>query len=220
MAVIRADVPRPGASRRLARGRAASSVSTTTPPLTEGEDITSSEQTVGLMGTGVFRRALEADVDVVIAGRACDTGIFAALPMLLGFPAGLSMHMAKIIECASLCCVPGGRDPIIAELDDDGFVLESTNPERRATPTSVAAHSLYEQADPFTVNEPEGTLDLSNARYEAVDDRRTRVSGAVWHNTNQPTIKLEGARLIGERAVLLAGAADPRFIARSSSIFR
>ena len=60
----------------------------------------------------------------------------------------------------------------MAELDDDGFVLESTNPERRATPTSVAAHSLYEQADPFTVHEPEGTLDLSNARYEAVDDRR------------------------------------------------
>jgi hypothetical protein len=125
------------------------------------------------------------------------------------------MHMAKIIECASLCCVPGGRDPIIAELDDDGFVLESTNPERRATPTSVAAHSLYEQADPFTVHEPEGTLDLSNARYEAVDDRRTRVSGATWRDTNAPTIKLEGARLIGERAVLLAGAADPRFIALS-----
>ena len=63
---------------------------------------------VGQMGTGVFRRALEADVDVVIAGRACDTGIFAALPMLLGFPTGLAMHMAKIIECASLCCLPGG----------------------------------------------------------------------------------------------------------------
>ena len=136
----------------------------------------------------------------------------------LGFDAGLAMHMAKIIECASLCCVPGGRDPILAELDDEGFVLESTNPERRATPTSVAAHSLYEQADPFTVHEPEGTLDLSNARYEAVDDRRTRVSGAVWRDTDSPTIKMEGALLIGERAVLMAGAADPRFIAQSKDI--
>ena len=215
MAVIRADLDR---AMLLEASRAGRIVSfDDMPPLTD-DDITAAAHIVGQMGTGVFRRALEADVDVVIAGRACDTGIFAALPMLLGFPAGLAMHMAKIIECASLCCVPGGRDPIIAELDDDGFVLESTNPERRATPTSVAAHSLYEQADPFTVHEPEGTLDLSNARYEAVDDRRTRVSGAVWRDTDSPTIKMEGARLIGERAVLLAGAADPRFIAQSKDI--
>jgi hypothetical protein len=29
-------------------------------------------------------RALQADADVVIAGRACDTAIFAAVPALLG----------------------------------------------------------------------------------------------------------------------------------------
>jgi hypothetical protein len=34
----------------------------------------------------------------------------------------------------------------------------------------------------------------------------------------EPTIKLEGAACIGERAVLLAGAADPRFIARHAEI--
>ena len=51
-----------------------------------------------------------------------------------------------------------------------------------------------------------------------MDDRRTRVSGATWRDTDAPTIKLEGARLIGERAVLLAGAADPRFIAQSRDI--
>ena len=205
MAVIRADVARPMLLEAFRNGRIVSFDDM--PALTE-EDITEAAHIVGQMGTGVFRRALEADVDVVIAGRACDTGIFAALPMLLGFPAGLAMHMAKIIECASLCCVPGGRDPIIAELDDEGFVLESTNPERRATPTSVAAHSLYEQADPFTVNEPEGTLDLTNARYEAVDDRRTRVSGAVWRDTNSPTIKLEGARLIARSKEILPKLSD------------
>jgi len=215
MAVIRADLARPMLLEASRDGRIVSFDDM--PPLTD-DDIANAAHIVGQMGTGVFRRALEADVDVVIAGRACDTGIFAALPMLLGFDAGLAMHMAKIIECGSLCCVPGGRDPILAELDDDGFVLESTNPERRATPTSVAAHSLYEQSDPFTVHEPEGTLDLTNARYEAVDDRRTRVSGAVWHDTDSPTIKMEGALLIGERAVLMAGAADPRFIAQSKEI--
>ena len=131
---------------------------------------------------------------------------------------GLSVHMAKIIECASLCCLPGGRDSILATLDDDGFELESMAEQRRATPVSVAAHSLYEQADPFTVYEPEGRLDLSGANYAAVDDRRCRVTGAAWHESTDPCVKIEGARKIGERAVLLAGAADPRFIAQHREI--
>ncbi len=185
--------------------------------LTE-QDVRDAANIVGQMGTGPFRAALEADVDVIIAGRACDTGIFAALPTALGFPTGLSVHMAKIVECASLCCVPGGRDSILAILDDDGFVLESMNPDRRATPVSVAAHSLYEQSDPYTVMEPDGALDLTNAHYAAVDDRRTRVSGAAWRDSTDPTIKLEGATKIGERAILLCGSADPRFIAQSKEL--
>jgi hypothetical protein len=154
----------------------------------------------------------------VIAGRACDTAIFASLPGMLGFPMGLSVHMAKIIECASLCCLPGGRDSILATLDGDGFELESMAPQRRATPVSVAAHSLYEQGNPYTVAEPEGRLDLREARYDAIDDRRTHVTGARWQEAAENWVKLEGARLVGERAVLLAGAADPRFIARAEAI--
>ena len=49
----------------------------------------------------------------------------------------------------------------------DGFVLESMAEQRRATPVSVAAHSLDQQADPYTVYEPEGRLDLSGADYTA-----------------------------------------------------
>jgi len=209
MAVIRADMDR---MMLLEANRAGRLVSFDDMPLPSEADITDASQIVAQMGMGPFRRALAEGVDVVIAGRACDTAIFASLPTMLGFPVGLCVHMAKIIECASLCCVPGGRDSILAELDDDGFVLESMNPERRATPTSVAAHSMYEQSDPYTVAEPEGMLDLSGARYDAVDERRTRVSGAVWRDTTDPCLKLEGALKIGERAVLLAGSADPRFI--------
>ena len=215
MAVIPADISRPLLVEAVRNGRLVGVDDM--PDLTEA-DIEAASHIVGQMGMGPFRAALAADVDVIVAGRACDTAIFAALPTMLGFPAGLSVHMAKIIECASLCCVPGGRDAILAELDDDGFVLESMNPERRATPTSVAAHSLYEQSDPFTVYEPEGALNLAAAQYQAVDDRRTRVSGAAWEPTTDPTVKLEGACKIGERAVLLAGAADPRFIAQSKDI--
>ncbi len=59
---------------------------------------------------------------------------------------------------------------------------------------------------------------MRDAHYTALDDRRTRVVGARWVPTTDPTIKLEGATCIGERAVLLAGAADPRFIAQHAEI--
>ena len=215
LGVLRADIPRPLLAQAVRNGRVLGIDDM--PALTE-EEVREAAQIVGQMGMGPFRRALAEGVDVLIAGRACDTAIFASLPTMLDFPPGISVHMAKIIECASLCCVPGGRDSILALLDDDGFVLESMNPARRATPTSVAAHSLYEQADPFTVYEPEGRLDLSAATYEAVDDRRSRVSGARWSTSTDPCVKIEGARKIGERAVLLAGAADPRFIAHQREI--
>ncbi|MGH7043979.1 MAG: acyclic terpene utilization AtuA family protein, partial [Acetobacteraceae bacterium] len=97
LGVLRADMPRPLLHAALAEGRLRPFDSM--PELT-GEEIDASAAIVGQMGTGPFRRALEADIDVLIAGRSCDTSIFAALPSLLGFPMGLVMHMAKIIECA------------------------------------------------------------------------------------------------------------------------
>jgi len=92
-------------------------------------------------------------------------------------------------------------------------------PQRAATPASVAAHSLYEQSNPYEIIEPDGRVDLGDARYEALDARRTRVSGAEWIPASKTTIKLEGARFLGHRALLLAASADPRFIARSADIF-
>jgi Acyclic terpene utilisation family protein AtuA len=173
---------------------------------------------VGQMGTDAFARALNAGADVVIAGRACDTAVFAAVPQLLGYPMGLAMHMAKIIECCSLCCQPGGRDAILGFLTYDDFLLESMNPERHATPLSVAAHALYEQDDPFSVSEPEGKLLLADARYEAVDAHRTRSWGARWENAKKIRVKIEGALREGARAVLLAGSADPVVIEKIDEI--
>jgi hypothetical protein len=169
------------------------------------DDIRACTHIVGQCGTETFARALATDPDVVLAGRACDTAIFAALPELLGYPAGLALHMAKIIECTSLCCRPGGRDAMLAELDQDGFTLESMNPDSHATPAAVAAHALYEQADPFEVDEPGGTLHLREARYEALDGHRTRVSGARFAPRAQPTLKIEGARRLGQPPSSRAG---------------
>lgn len=216
MAVIHADMPRDlikhmHAQRRI---RALGNI----PPLDE-HVIDDATHIVGQMGNEAFMRAMTTRPDVVIAGRACDTAIFAAIPIMLGYAPGPSVHMAKIIECTSICCTPGGRDAIMGTLQGDGsFVLESMNPERAATPMSVAAHSLYEQADPLLVHEPEGTLDVSSARFEAVDARRTRVSGARWSAATQPTIKIEGAQWAAERAVLCAGSCDPRVIANLPAI--
>lgn len=216
VAVIYADIDRAWLRRMVTAGR-------TRPigaglPALDDDTITQAAHIVGQMGTEAFLRALGLSPDVVVAGRACDTAIFAAVPALLGYSTAPSMHMAKIIECTSICCIPGGRDAMLGTLEGESFTLESMNPARAATPLSVAAHSLYEQADPHVVHEPEGTLDVRTARFEAIDDRRTRVSGATWTDAAQPTIKLEGAARVGERAVLLAGSCDPRVVANRQAI--
>ncbi|MDA0274844.1 MAG: acyclic terpene utilization AtuA family protein, partial [Proteobacteria bacterium] len=86
-------------------------------------DLEGTTHLVGQMGTEAFIRALDAGADVVVAGRACDTAIFAAIPLMRGYAPSLAMHMAKIIECTSLCCEPGGRDAMLATLSEDSFEL-------------------------------------------------------------------------------------------------
>ena len=179
--------------------------------LTES-DVDQAAHIVGQMGVEAFQRALDQGAEVIIAGRACDTAVFACVPAALGYPMGPTMHMSKIIECCSLCCNPGGRDALLGTLEGDSFTLDSMNPIRHATPMSVAAHSLYEQSDPFVVHEPEGALYVDQARYEPIDEHRTRVSGARWEPAQRFTVKIEGAVRVGERAILLAGSADPRVI--------
>src|SRR5262249_22548177 len=49
------------------------------------------------MGVEPFMRALDAGAEVIIAGRACDDAIFAALPILKGFDKGLALHCGKIL---------------------------------------------------------------------------------------------------------------------------
>lgn len=216
IAVIHADIDRAWLKAMVAAQRVRA-IGAAIAPLTE-EEIDASAQIVGQMGTEAFLRALALGPDIVLAGRACDTAVFAAVPLLLGHDPGLATHMAKIIECTSLCCVPGGRDAMLGTLHDGWFELESMNPARAATPVSVAAHSLYEQADPLSVQEPDGTLHLAEARFEAIDARRVRVAGATWAPAQQPTVKLEGAAWCGERAVVLAASADPAVIANRALI--
>ncbi|MBT5266278.1 MAG: acyclic terpene utilization AtuA family protein [Rhodospirillaceae bacterium] len=215
LATIAADIPH---DRVLEARRADALTPLGAFEIPSEDEIRDTPHIVAQMGEPPIAEALAEGADVIIAGRACDTAIYSAFAASRGHDRALSAHMAKIIECASLCCDPGGRDAMLATLDADGFVLDSMNASRNATPTSVAAHALYEQADPYTVTEPDGILDLSQARYEAVDEHRVRVSGAQWTDTG-PSLKLEGAAPAGHRTVYFAGSSDPRVIARIETIW-
>ena len=67
----------------------------------------------------------------------------------------------------------------MVEFDRDGFTVVPMVEGARCTPHSVSAHMLYENSDPFILYEPGGHLDVTAARYLALDDRRVRVEGAI-----------------------------------------
>ncbi|HSQ03816.1 MAG TPA: acyclic terpene utilization AtuA family protein, partial [Burkholderiales bacterium] len=86
LAVIRSEQDKSYLKRRLREGRV--KPLDPAPPFDEAT-IDRSAHIVGMMGAEPFMRALEAGADVVIAGRASDTAIFAALPLMRGIPAGI-----------------------------------------------------------------------------------------------------------------------------------
>ena len=182
--------------------------------LTE-ERVSSCAHIVGQMGTEPIIRALEGGADVVVAGRCCDTAIFAALPIQRGFDAALALHLAKIAECGALCACPAGaNDSLIGILKNDHFAVEPANPLRCCTPDSVAMHSLYEQPDPTCFYEPEGKVDMSECSFERFGERGVKVSGTRLIPAPAPSIKIEGASLRGYRTITVAGVRDPEIIAR------
>jgi hypothetical protein len=210
-AVIRSDLDRKMVCERLEEGMVRPLAGA--PALTP-EAATATSHLVGQMGTAPIAAALDGGAELVIAGRACDTAIYAALPILRGFDPGLAIHMAKIMECGAQCAVPlAPNDSLLGVIRRDDFLVRTLNLARTLTPESVAAHTLYEQPDPWEIHEPEGTVDMRDAEFEQVDPHTVRVSGSRLIPSARPTIKMEGARLVGYRAVVLAGIRDPDVIA-------
>ena len=168
---------------------------------------------VAQFGTDPIIEALKGNPEIIVAGRCCDTAVFAAYPIWKGFPAGLALHAAKIAECGALCARPvGANDSLVVEMYQDHFTVEPPNPERSCTPESVAAHSLYEQPDPNCFYEPEGKIDLSNCSFEALSARKVKVSGSALVPAEKHTTKLECALLNGFRSITIAGLRDPSAI--------
>ena len=186
-------------------------------PLDPAPDVTAGDlermsNIVALAGAEQIGAALATGADIVIAGRTTDTATIAALPLARGDHAGAAWHGAKIGECGSLCTSNPTSGPIVIDFDADGFTVAPGLPSAKCTPRSVAAHMLYENADPFLLYEPGGHLDVSRADYAQLDDRRVRVTGSDWVASGDYTVKLEGARLAGYQSTILVTLREPRYV--------
>jgi len=171
---------------------------------------------VALAGAEQIQAALATGADIVVAGRTTDTAIISALPLARAEHAGAAWHGAKIGECGALCTTNPTGGVILLEFDRLGFTVEPLVENASCTPHSVSAHMLYENSDPFILYEPGGYLDVTRARYEALDARRVRVTGSRWV-PGRYTVKLEGATPAGYQTSILAVLRDPHYVTRAQN---
>jgi hypothetical protein len=211
IAAIHSEISRETVRSHLRSGKARALAPSA--PLSE-TDIDDATHIVAMMGVEPIQEALQAGAQIVVAGRSSDTSIFAALPLLEGHDPAVVWHMAKILECgAAAVAVRTAPDSMMAVLHEDSFEVFPLRDDYRCTPQSVASHTLYENADPFDLKEPSGTLRTDRARYEAVSDRAVRVSGSEFAHASEYTIKLEGVRQVGYSTIVMGAVRDPYILA-------
>ena len=173
------------------------------------EAILESTTIVSQVGIAPIIKLLSEGADVILAGRACDTAIYAAPCIYRGYDPGLAFHMAKIMECGAMCSEPvAAADVMQGYIEKDYFELRPASPSRKCTVARVAAHTLYEQSNPYLIYEPDGVCDLSNSKFIQQDDRTVRVYGSVFREAETKTLKLEGVKLSGYRTICPATIYD------------
>jgi hypothetical protein len=180
-------------------------------PVTD-EVLEACDHIVALMGPEPYIAAVKAGADIVLGGRTTDTAVLAAVPLMMGAGAGPAWHASKVAECGGQCTVHPRNGGVLMRVGKDAFDMEPLNTENQCSPESVSAHLLYENSDPFQLTEPGGVLDATDADYQWVDNRITRVTGSRW----QPmpyTMKLEGARGGDFQTIMLIGIEDPEVLA-------
>jgi hypothetical protein len=205
-AVIPSDVPRAVLKERLREGLVT--------PLDHDRDLTEAEidratNIVAQMGPDPIIEALSW-AQLIVCGRASDPAIMAAPALARGHAPDLAVHMGKILECGAAAAYPRhGTDGLLGTLYADHFLVEPSNPEQVCTVDSVAAHTLYERANPFRSSWPGGTLDLTETRFEQHDERAVRISGSRYESSPDYLVKIEGAARSGYRTIAIAGIRDP-----------
>jgi hypothetical protein len=181
--------------------------------LTE-EELDATTRIVGMAGVHPYLKLLERGADVILGGRSSDAALFAAAALHRGYPESLSYYLGKVLECASFCAEPyGGKETVLGEIVEDGVHVTAMHPNQRCTVASVAGHAMYERSNPFFEYVAGGMLDMSGCHYEQITERTTRVTGPRFVPAEQIRVKLEGAALVGQRYVGIAGVRDPYTIA-------
>ena len=172
------------------------------------------DRAVAVMGAEPIAAALKAGAEVVIAGRASDCALFAAPLLNAGLSPATAYYAGKLMECASFCCEPFmGKESILGRIAEDDIRVTALHPGQRCTPASLASHAMYERRDPFREHVVSGYVDMSDCRYEQVDEKTTRASGARFVPAAVPMVKIEGAGKVGERRLAIVGMRDPYMIA-------
>ncbi|KAF2160626.1 hypothetical protein M409DRAFT_29014 [Zasmidium cellare ATCC 36951] len=179
------------------------------PELT-ADEVEKCPRVLAQMGYEPFLEALNGGAEIIIGGRAYDPSMYTAACIPRGVDPGIAWHMGKICERGALCATPRGKS-IRATLRKSSFDLTPVNPLESCTPTSVAANTLYEKSRPDLLPGPGGILDVSNASFVSVNDRTTRISGAVFV-PQRYTVKIEGAKPLGYRSIVVGGTKDPNLI--------
>jgi hypothetical protein len=183
-------------------------------PAIDEAAIRGSARIVGMMGVEPLQAALEEGVDIVIAGRCSDAALYAAMPISAGLPEGLAWHAGKVAECGPMACVSPAPGVLAGTVRADHVLIRAYGDGLLCTPQSIAAHSLYENADPYLFPESSGVFDLSECEYDDFGDGVVRISGSTFHRADQYTVKLEGARLAGFSTVIVGGIRDPYILRR------
>src|SRR5260370_35982238 len=130
------------------------------------------------------------------------------MPVMEGFPRGVGGDAGKVSECGTLVCETLGKGVIFTSVSQDEITIRPYGFGLRCTPQRVAAHSLYENSDPYLHRECSGTFDLTRATFEAIDGVTVRIRGSEF--ISQPyTVKLEGAELAGYQSIFVGRIRDP-----------
>jgi hypothetical protein len=227
LAVVYSDIPNDHLVKRAA-GRATvpgtQSLADGSPLRTE--EVVASASIVAMMGVEPIIDALKTGADVVLCGRASDAAVIAAYPVWKGCDPGLSYHMGDIMECGesaaeeirpTLRGLTHNRIPIVGTIGKDSFVLRPALDSLACTPDSCLMHSFYERSNFRLARFPGGTLDRTDARYEAVDENSTRVSGAKFRREPY-SVLLEGVKRVGFRSLFIFAVRTPRMIEQLDQI--
>lgn len=161
---------------------------------------------VALAGAEPFQAALRSGADIVICGRATDTAVIAAYPLMMGCDPAACWHAAKTAECGGICTTdPEGG--VFLTIDETGFTVESPSPRGSCSAFDISAHLLYENADPISLTEPGIVIHTEGAVYTELDRGRVRVEGTQIEYKPY-TMKLEGSSPVGYQTVSMVGIQD------------